>query len=281
VFFGSIVPVTPEPLVGREAPNIVQLRPLGHWRPFITAGHLHLSPNHNMKTQKSFSLVLIFLATTATLIACKKTSSTKKNCKIVDASIVGSGDIHITYNAQGRIAQVSVGVGSMYTFTYLGDTVLMLNTDSGIFQSRTVYTNNAAGLMTYQRTIYDQAGTNWSIVSYEYNGEELSKSTTTTSSGAPPVVNTYGWFNHNMVAQASGTSTTIYDYYTDKPEQSGDYFAFFQILQGGLTIRNQNLVKSTTGIQFNYSFDADGKISSLELEGNASAAILNYSYQCN
>jgi hypothetical protein len=35
---GSIVPAYPEPLVGLEAPDIMGLRPIGHRRPFITAG---------------------------------------------------------------------------------------------------------------------------------------------------------------------------------------------------------------------------------------------------
>jgi hypothetical protein len=239
-----------------------------------------------MKTQRSWRLVLILLATAATFTACHKSSSERKNCKIVDATAQAGVDIDISYNTDGSIKQVTDGIGTVYTFSYSGDSVVVLNTDSGIFQARTVYANNSAGLKTYERIEYDQAGIQWSVTNYEYNGEELSKATTTTSSGNAPDINIFQWFNHNLVAQTSGygtsaASTTTYDYYLDKPEQSGDYFSFFQAIQGGETIRNKNLLKSATGDTFNYTFGADGNISALEIVGAGSAAVLNYSYQCH
>jgi len=234
-----------------------------------------------MKTLKTLVLVFLALATTGAFIACKKNNDNKKICNIIDAAIVGGGDIHISYNSDGRISQAAVGIGSVYKFSYNGDSVIVLNTDSGAFQSKITYANNSSRLATYQRTEYDQAGTNWSVVKYEYNGDELSKSTTTTSSGGLPIVNTYAWFDQNMVAQASGSNTTVYEYYTDKPEQSGDYFYFTQLIQGGTIVRNKNLIKSASGSTFNYAFNSDGNISSLEIVGTGSASVLNYTYQCN
>ena len=225
-------------------------------------------------------LVFLVFATTGIFTACKKSNDQKKACKILDASINGGSDIFISYNNDGRISQASVGIRSIYTFSYKGDTVIVLNTDSGVFQSRTIYANNSAGLATWQRTEYDKEGTNWNVVKYEYNGEELSKATSTNSSGGSPTVNTYTWFDHNMVSQVSGSNTILYDYYTDKPIQSGDYFSFTQLIQGAEMIRNKNLIKSVTGSTLNYAFDSDGNISSLEIVGANSVSVLNYNYQC-
>ncbi|MDP4218527.1 MAG: hypothetical protein Q8927_20195 [Bacteroidota bacterium] len=235
-----------------------------------------------MRSPKALCMVFLALAMSVAFSACKKGADKRSDCKISDAAIGGGGgNIHITYNSDGSISRAAVGVGSVYSFSYHGDTVIVLNTDSGAFQSSTLYVNNAAGLATYARTEYDPAGTNWSEVKYEYNGVELSKATTTTSAGAGPDVNTFTWFNGNLAAQVSSSVSTIYDYYTDKPSQFGDYFSFFQAISGPVTVRNKNLVKSATGTAFNYSFGPDGKIVSLEIAGSNFVAVIDYTYQCN
>lgn len=242
---------------------------------------IYFAAKNNMRTLKTFILASLVMATTGTFIACKKNNNKKKNCELVEANIPGSGDILFSYNSDGKVSKAGIGVGSVNTFSYKGDSVIVLNTDSGVFQSKNTYAINSAGLATYQRTEYDQTGTNWTIVNYEYNSDELSKSTTTSSSGVAPTVSTYTWFDHNMVAQTSGTTTTVYEYYTDKPEQSGDYLAFTQLIQGATIVRNKNLLKSITGSTFNYAFNSDGNISALEITGTGSAAVFNYTYQCN
>ncbi len=171
------------------------------------------------------------------------------------------------------------GIGSVYIFTYSGDSVIVLNTDSG-FVSKTTYANNAAGLPPTCGPNMTRRAPTGALAFTNTTGKNSAKR----QSLPPPVAARMSILTPGSIiiwCATAGPTTTVYDYYTDKPEQSGDYFSFFQSIQGGETIRNKNLVKSATGVAFNYAFDADGNISSLELAGTNSVAVLTYTYQCN
>jgi len=211
---------------------------------------------------------------------CKKDSNKKSDCRVAEVSIAGGQNIEVSYGSDGKVNSFSTGNGTLVSFTYKGDTVQILHTDSGQFGSRVTVVNNVSGLATYVRTDYDQAGTQWGTTKYEYNGDQLATSKDSSYAGTSSTT-TYAWFNGNMVVSASGTQTTSSDYYTDKPYQPGDYLYFAQLLQGYQILRNKNLVKSTTGGSFNYSFDGDGHISAMEIVEPNSAAVINYTYQCN
>jgi hypothetical protein len=236
-----------------------------------------------MKAMKVLTIAVSGMLAVGVIAGCKKNNGNngaKAKCRINEASVAGGQDILITYDADGRVGLVDEGNGTIEKYIYKGDTLIIDETDSGRFSLRQVLAGNTAGLATYLRTEYDSPATIWTTTTYEYTGEELTRSTFIDFVGARSVTN-FTWFDGNMVSASSPGNTTTYAYFTDKPYQDGDYFWFGQIFTGLPTIRNKNLVKSFSGNSFDYSFTADGKISAIEIGSAGSIGVVNYSYQCN
>ena len=224
--------------------------------------------------------LIIILA--ALLPGCKKHYDKKTVCRISEVNPAGlTMGYHLLYNSNGKLSKAIIGARD-FTYEYSGDTVIATILDSGRFSSKMIISLNTMGLATNVRTVYDLAGTNWSNDLYEYNGEELSWSTQTTSGGSSPSTSTYTWLNHNMRSIISGSQVTILNYYTDKPFQPGDYLYIYQVLAQGYEIyRNKNLLRSISGTNFNYEFNRDGNISGLTAINGAIISTLAYGYECN
>ena len=221
------------------------------------------------------------LAMTVLFTQCKKSNDKKPSCRIITVTPAPNGTpFHFTYNADGKPSRVESS-SFVTTFEYSPGSAIIVTFNSGNFQSKTTATLNQDGLATNVRTELDTLGTNWSNVFYEYNGQELSKSTLTSSAGGRPVINTYTWSNHNLVLSSTDSSSETFGYYTNKPVQTGDYFLLVQDLQGYAIYRNQNLLKSIDATSLNYDFGTDGKINSLSATTGANETFLNYEYQCD
>jgi hypothetical protein len=235
-----------------------------------------------MKTFKILISTALILGMTGFFSGCNKNGNVKKpNCRIITETVVATGPaIRFWYNSDGKVSRSVANNGSVQAYTYDGNVTTILALDSGSFRSRTIVTNNAAGLATNVRVEQDDAGTIWSNTKYEYNGEELAKSTNTTSSGGTPSIATFSWSNGNLVTETSGANTATYDYYTDKPWRSGDYWSFAESLEGFEIVRNKNLLKSVATVVFTYEFASDGKISSLKLSSPGSVNFVDYEYEC-
>jgi hypothetical protein len=148
-----------------------------------------------------------------------------------------------------------------------------------------IITNNAAGLATNVKTEFNGSGSNWDNQAFEYSGNELIKGTFTNSSGTTPSINLVTWDDGNMKDVSSGGTISTIDYYFDKPSQDGDYLVLSQLVQGYQIYRSKNLIKSilTGNIinSFTYTFDADGKITSVTSTAGATPTTLNFQYQCD
>lgn len=234
---------------------------------------------------KSMTIIVMI----ASLIsACRKgdnkglDASSNAVCKISRIIEHGTGDtIIITYDNLGRIISFS-GTTSTSIYSYSTNKTVINKMVDGDFFSRTTFNLNKEGLPTNARTEYDQTGSQWVNIVYEYQGNELSKSTTTSSDGNAPVQAKYTWSNGDMISVSDGNEVTAFDYDISQPHRNGDYLSALQLLSSGLDIiKPKHLVTSMDGIQFSYSFSSEKNILSLSTQtGNASFKIYDYSYQC-
>ena len=234
-----------------------------------------------MKTLRTLISLVTVLAITGILSQCKKRNDKKPSCQIITATFAPNvSTFHLTYNLEGKPSRVVSNIIDM-SFEYSAGSVIIVTFQSGNFQSKTIATLNKDGLATNVRTENDTLGTSWSNTLYEYNGQKLSKSTLTSSTGGRPVVSTYTWDNQNLVLLTMDTTSQTLGYYIDKPRQTGDYLLLAQQLQGYEIYRSKNLLKKIDGTSLNYEFGTDGKINSFTATTGANEIFVNYEYQCD
>jgi hypothetical protein len=174
-----------------------------------------------MKISKILFNTAWTLLIAASFGACKKNNDKKPVCRITAFTIAGQV-YQISNNSEGRIIGLTGGSQSI-TYDYFGDTTIVTSLDSGVFSSKATILN-AAGLATNVRKENNHSGTDWTNDSFEYNGDELSKQTSTRSADTSRSITTYTWFNHNMISETIGSSTTLLKYYIKKPLKNGNYF---------------------------------------------------------
>jgi hypothetical protein len=232
-------------------------------------------------------LIIIAVLFTVAFVSCKKDDVLKTSCKIITVTQVPAGMssmYNLTYNSEGKLSTVTDNKLSS-VFVYSGNTIVVNTTSSGgFFYSKRIITLNTNGLASNSRTENDLTGDNWDNVTYEYNGTEVIKSTSTSSGGGAPYVETYIWSDGNMVSLTTGSTTTTLEYFTDKPTQDGDYFNITQLIAGYHVLKGKNALKSISNgsdiTNFDYNFDADGKITSFVSTGS-STYTQTYQYQCD
>ncbi len=234
-----------------------------------------------MKTLRTLNSLAIVLKMTVFLTYCSKSNDKKASCRIITVTPAPNGTpFHFTYNTDGKPSRAESS-NFVMTCEYSAGSATIVTFNLGNFQSKTTATLNKDGLATNVRTELDTLGTNWSNTIYEYNGQEVSRSTLTSSNGGRPIVTTYTWDNQNLVISNTDSSSETFGYYNDKPRQTGDYFVLVQQLQGYENFRNKNLLKSIDATSLNYQFGTDGKINSLSATTGANETFINYEYQCD
>jgi hypothetical protein len=238
--------------------------------------------------KKYLKLILITSLSTGLLCSCKKDNTPPKpTCRIITASGTGySGQTNFSYNSEGKLISISAGTLTI-SLAYSGNTVIAISKETGgaPYYQKQIITLNSNGLALNVRIEADIAGTNWTNDVYEYSGSEVIKNTSTNSAGGTPVIETYTWSGGNLITIKSDRSGTVtLGYYTDKAAQAGDYFSLSQLQAGYQILRNKNAVKSILSgsdiINFDYTIDADGKITSLIATGSSPYSY-SYQYQCN
>jgi hypothetical protein len=230
-------------------------------------------------------LFLMAVLITAVLVSCKKDSTPALTCRIITVTLATDGETtyNFSYNSEGKLSSSSSGT-SVTTYSYSGNTVIASTTSGGVFQSKEIITLDANGLASNVKTEYNETGTSWYNILYEYSGTELIKSTQTSSAGGTADVTTYVWSGGNLTDIISFTNITL-SYYTDKPAQTGDYFSLLQLEEGYEVYRVKNAVKSilvgSDIVSYSYSFDTDGKIASITYTEGTYTDTDDYQYQCN
>lgn len=216
---------------------------------------------------------------------CKKdkTDTPQSTCKITTI-VSGGGSIVIAYNNNGQISSVTIG-NAVSNYSYSGNTITESISTSGQFVEKVIVTVTSAGLATNVRSEYTEDGSDWENQAYEYNGNQASKITYTSSLGGSADVSTFQWSGDNLVSITEGSDVTNLDYYPDKASQPGDYLALSQLIQGYEVFRNHNLIKSITNgtdmTNITYVFDNDGKVTSLQEDDGTDQTAYGLSYQCN
>lgn len=230
------------------------------------------------------------------IISCKKNNNENENvivqtpsCKLVkiisvSTNTASNSTFNISYNNDGNISVIhQTGTGDPITkvFTYNGNTILITHsTGNKVSKVDSLQLNNN-GLLDFAQSKDEGSGTK-TTNKFTYNaaGELL---TSSTKSGNNPVTTTsYTFTNGDMTLQG----TTAYSYFGDQSFRDGDYLQIVQLVNtGALFVRNKHLVKAvqtgTTLQNFNYEFDADGKIKKLIATSGATIESLTYQYDCD
>lgn len=226
------------------------------------------------------------------LVSCKKSTGKNGGCRIVTATEEVAGTTYIynvSYNNEGKIAAMVTSGGSTLTrvFTYKGNTIIVDATFSGTFFYRDSITLNDRGKMINERRFYNTAGTNWTNLAMEYNGDVLLKYNKNTSSSLP-IETTLITVTDGNTTKVQGPSSTInYEYWTDKNIQQGEYLEFFAVLELGVNLYpHKNLLKTIdfgggNTHNFTYEFNPDGQISTVTNINGTFTNVVTYQYQCN
>lgn len=235
---------------------------------------------------RTVAWVLLACCITVVAACSKKGSSNSQNhCKIsaVTDSAIGQSSVayYFNYNDNGQVATIVQSEGKMIkAFTYANNLVVVKTTAAGALQSTDSILLNSGGLMT-SRVSTD--GTNRKVQTFSYSANGQIQTMTSQYNTNTPAVTAYQITNGDVTGSSDGSS---YSYYTDKPYAAGDYFQISQMLNyGAYFIKNAHLLKSvqsgTTVANFTYTFDANGKITSLISISTAIAQLITYSYNCN
>lgn len=241
--------------------------------------------------QLSLSALLIL----ATLASCKKDDDdepvitpTTPTCRVTSAVVFDGSDsttTQITYNSDGRISSVNEG-GDITTFAYSGNSIYVADDTR-----KDTVTTNSNGLIAERRGVYfASGGSNYRTRAvYTYNGTELQRAVTYSEFGGAldSSVTTYTWSGGNRISEISDGSTSTFQF-SDRviPATGGDIFAFSDFVEyGAYTIKNKNLTQSAViqnffTLNFNYEYDAAGRVSKATISGPGFNASARFTYTC-
>ncbi|HVU57110.1 MAG TPA: hypothetical protein VHD83_18740 [Puia sp.] len=225
--------------------------------------------------------LLFGLAGAGGFSGCKKSSDMKAVCRVVGIyNVQDSVNEGLTYDSHGRLSVLAAG-SQIYTYDRSDNRTIITYYSAGLLISKTTVITNQAGLAVNVRLENTQIGVDWINDVNEYEDERIIRTTRTASDHRPAVITTYQWTDGNMTISITGSDTTHYSYYTDKPRQPGDYLSLAQLTTGYEIYRVKNLFKSQGDIDFVYSWGPDGKISAFKaMEGGSNIAGILLDHQC-
>ncbi|MFT3827072.1 MAG: hypothetical protein QM731_24315 [Chitinophagaceae bacterium] len=230
-----------------------------------------------------FSLIPLLVFT---IMGCKKDKAGEADCHVIVITPSSGAPVNFYYNNEGKLETIKEGL-TITSFIYKGDSIIATKTNTTVLYEKRRYKINGNGLPSNLRIESDRSGNNWANYSYEYNGTELKKITTTASSSGLSLVSNYTWTNGNITSSTDGTSIHSYEYYSDKTYRAGDASNLMAMLYdyGMEVIHTKNMRKSdqytspsgSYTLNYNYSFNSDGKVT-IATENSLS---FNLQYQCN
>jgi hypothetical protein len=248
-----------------------------------------------MKYNTVFIIAASFVISFAFVAGCKKTDKAPKtNCRITSLTS-STSTAYVTYNSEMKVSSFSSGKYKG-TYSYSGNTVVINTTNSDTFFMKQIVTLNANGLASNYRIETNTTGTAWGEIGFEYNGNEVIK-WIMTAYDRPGLTNSINltWSSGNLIKVDFDSSIVTFTYFADRTVQAGDYLQMqklFSTLEGlelfGY-VDNKNLLKSMTITDrtstyvenYDYGFDADGKIASITISNPHGVETTNYQYQCN
>ena len=108
---------------------------------------------------------LLLLISLAIFTACKKDTVKEKEpeCRIITISSPGLRVQNLIYDDKGRVASVINGPYRK-TFSYHGDSVIVMETNNGVFYQKLIIVNNPNGLARSVKSELNTAGTDWTLI---------------------------------------------------------------------------------------------------------------------
>jgi hypothetical protein len=226
-----------------------------------------------------------FVAGTILLAGCKKDKEKKQECRIITCTD-GKQTFHFTYNLDGTMSSMlEMPANDRTDYTYAGNIVTCITTNTGMFVRKRIITNNSDGYAVNVRWENDLSGSDWSNEAHQYNGTQITKTVRTTSSGTGGLIVDYVWNNGNLAQTIVNGNTNDYTYYLDKSYQTGEYRHLNQILTGEKKYNIKNLTKSAEAgsetYTISYEFDEQSRITSFSATSAAGTQTFKYQYECD
>lgn len=233
---------------------------------------------------------LFFISLVIFLSACKKDKEATPNipsCKIATATQTDNSTTttyNLTYDVLGRLAKVDCTGSDPFTktFTYNGDSIFV-NVPEGPHASSAVITLNSFKListrkLSFQNSLYDAS------YNYDSNGQLISLAAIQ-GTYIFPIIN-YTNTNGDITNTTSQGITDTTSFYNDKTSVLGSLDDFGQLINyGAFYNRNKHLMKSyqngTNRIDYSYTFDSKGNISSVISNYNGTNYTTMFTYTCD
>jgi len=250
-----------------------------------------------MKLSKEIVRILCILLACTSIISCKKDNgkedSKPSTCRIITATITdgsSTSTVNIGYNNDKKISSLSMSgaVAINKVFNYSGNTIIVNSTTTGgAFSGRDSVTVDNMGRPINIRHFYNQSGTSWHNLVYEYSGDIMTKFSEAYQGNTFPASYTVNSVNGNVISFGNNGTSTSLEYYTDKSIQPGDYLEFTTWIYYGVSIYpRKNLIKKIDSGSGNfenvsYEFDADGKITKVIVNYGSGVNTYTYQYQCD
>ena len=253
-----------------------------------------------MRIIRSFFLWLFCLACA---LGCKKSNSHISNsCRIVanyDTLFLPSGTetaaTQIFYDNDGRVAYTqSNATNPSITRVFIHhDSTIVITPTNNASPTDTIIINDK-GMPVRIKTTY-VSNDYYDLANYSYDAAGQLQSITyvqasTSGANLRTATNTYKFVNGDCVSSTytdgTGSSTTNFTYYTDKPAADGDYRSFQSLANYGIVIiRNKHLLRSSHSgsyvSEYNYTFDNSGKIATATYRYNNQVFRNTYEYDCS
>ncbi|HMH23847.1 MAG TPA: DUF4595 domain-containing protein [Puia sp.] len=191
----------------------------------------------------------------------------------------------LTYGSDDKLSKVIAstdGITSLTkTYTYSGKKIYIA-TDVGANSSTDTVTLNDAGMVAL-----DKLTTNISvfITTYSYNSNGELQSVVTQQDNYPPSTTVYTFLNGDAVKLVTGTDTDVLGYDLNKLSVLGDLNDFHQLYYlGAFYLKNKHLVTSSkddpNSVTYSYTYDSDGKITSVIYVNGSITTTRTYTYTC-
>jgi len=230
------------------------------------------------KLQSSYLLLLLIFSV---LVSCKKGSNSTTQCRIIDIkpSDTLGFEMRLDYNFDNKLSVITYMPNeAKRTFSYRGNFIFISMIDGGtlVQELDTVSLNKNGLISTVERYVPSTKNFSYDTMNYDANNQLVN---ITENSMGHTDVSICTWNNGDLVSGSGPSfSGSNMEYYTDKKAADGDCLRINDLLLWGMPlVRCSHLLKSTINDTYSYTFDADGKITSMFHNG---ALMYSYTYAC-
>ena len=209
------------------------------------------------------------------------------DCRIVSAHYTG-GQLEFTYNlsydSNGRLSKLTYDGPTAFTktFSYSGNFIYINMVAIDYSATDTIALNTAGLIATHKETTKDTVYN--TVFSYDANGQVISS--TTQKNNIAPVTTYYTFTNGDLTNTLSGNLKDTTTYAPDKPAVKGNLDDFNQLIYyGSFYYKNKHLKDSFSSwpyhYNFTYTYDEDGKITSVVSNNGTISESFSFTYECD